>query len=207
MRLQLAIDDIKLQAALKLAEDVRDYVDILEMGSPFIMEYGMEAVRIFRKAFPEKEILADLKIMDAGYFEAELAFAAGADYATVLGVTDDATIIEAQRAAEKYSCRLFIDMICVDNVEERVRFIEVQKVYGISVHTGVDQQKRGRTALDDLKQIIGCRDRAAVSVAGGINGETAADYITAGADVVIVGGGIIHAADPKAEAMRIACGI
>ncbi|VTO12876.1 putative hexulose 6 phosphate synthase [Klebsiella variicola] len=37
-------------------------------------------------------MLADLKIMDAGYYESEMAFKAGADYATVLGVTDILTV-------------------------------------------------------------------------------------------------------------------
>lgn len=47
---------------------------------------GMNAVRIFRQHFPEKEILSDEKIMDGGYFESKLAFDAGANYVTALGV-------------------------------------------------------------------------------------------------------------------------
>ena len=52
----------------------------------------MEAVRRFRARFPEKELLVDLKIMDAGALEAGAAFAAGADLVTVLAVTARATI-------------------------------------------------------------------------------------------------------------------
>ena len=92
MKLQLALDDITLEDALSLVRTVRDYIDIIEIGTPFVIEYGMEAVRVMKKEFPEKEILADLKIMDAGDYEAEEALKAGADYVTVLGVTDILTV-------------------------------------------------------------------------------------------------------------------
>ena len=78
MKLQLALDDITLEDALSLVRTVRDYIDIIEIGTPFVIEYGMEAVRVMKKEFPEKEILADLKIMDAGDYEAEEALKAGA---------------------------------------------------------------------------------------------------------------------------------
>jgi 3-hexulose-6-phosphate synthase len=46
-------------------------------------------------------VLADLKIMDAGEHEAELAFSAGADIVTVLGVAHDETIQGVVRAARR----------------------------------------------------------------------------------------------------------
>ena len=80
MKLQLALDDITLAAALALVEDVRTYVDIIEVGTPFLYAEGLGAVRELRRRFPEKEILADMKIMDAGEHETRLALQAGADY-------------------------------------------------------------------------------------------------------------------------------
>ena len=92
MKLQIALDDVTLEGALELVKKVRDYIDIIEIGTPFVYEYGMQAVRTMKEHFPDKEILADMKIMDAGYYEAEEALKAGADYITVLGVTDNLTI-------------------------------------------------------------------------------------------------------------------
>ena len=45
MKLQLALDDITLAAALALVEDVRTYVDIIEVGTPFLYAEGLGAVR------------------------------------------------------------------------------------------------------------------------------------------------------------------
>ena len=57
MKLQLALDVLTLQDALSLARAVEDCVDRFEMGTPFLLEYGMEAVRRFRAAFPDKEAI------------------------------------------------------------------------------------------------------------------------------------------------------
>lgn len=59
MKLQLALDVFNLEDALSLTWQVRDYIDIIEIGTPFIMESGMNAVRRFRETFPKKEILAE----------------------------------------------------------------------------------------------------------------------------------------------------
>lgn len=203
MRLQLALDDVTLNNAFMLLQKIRNYVDIIEIGSPFIMEEGMHAVRKFRKYFPEKEILADTKIMDAGSYEAELAYRAGADYCTVLGVTDNLTIEGCLKAAQKYRKKVFVDMICVKNMEERVAEIEELGVDCIGVHIGVDQQAQGRTPLEALGQIKSASRKSQISVAGGIRTETVRQYREAGADIIIVGGGICHSDDPVVAARSI----
>lgn len=203
MKLQLALDDIKLEDAMELIDRVHDYVDIVEIGSPFIIDCGMEPVRRIKAKYPDLEVLADTKIMDAGDYEAELTYLAGADYCTVLGVTDTLTIKGCLDAAKKYGKKVFVDMICVKNVEERVREIEEAGVTCIGVHTGVDLQAAGFTPLEDLKRIKAASSRSEISVAGGINADTVEAYMEAGADIVIVGGGINHAADPVAAAKAI----
>ena len=50
MKLQLALDDITLEDALSLVRTVRDYIDIIEIGTPFVIEYGMEAVRVMKRS-------------------------------------------------------------------------------------------------------------------------------------------------------------
>lgn len=203
MKLQLALDDVKLTDALKLVRDMRDFIDIIEIGSPFIIAEGMNAVRAFRQEFSEKEILADTKIMDAGEYEAELTFLAGADYCTVLGVTDTRTVAGCLAAAEKYGRQVFVDMICVDDVEKRVDELENIGVSCISVHTGVDRQAAGQTPLEDLARMKKAAKKSVISVAGGINQYTVEKYVKLGADIVIVGGGIVHAKDPVAAAKAI----
>lgn len=203
MKLQIALDDVTLEKAVELVGQVRDYIDIIEIGTPFIYEYGMQAVRRMKTEFPEKEVLADMKIMDAGYYEAEEALKAGADYVTVLGVTDNLTILGCKEAAERYGKEIVVDMICVKNMEERISKLEELGVHGLAVHTGTDQQAAGRTPLDDLKLMASCAKSAKISVAGGISADTVELYAAYRPEVLIVGGGICHAEIPAKAAKEI----
>lgn len=203
MKLQLALDDISLKEALALGEKVRNYVDIFEIGSPFIIEEGMNAVRSFRERFPEKEILADTKIVDAGAYEAGLAFQAGADYCTVIALTDNLTIKACLETSKKYGGHVFVDTINTPNLNQRISEIESIGVDAISVHVGVDEQAIGKTPLETLKQVEKLSHKSVLSVAGGIKVSTVDEYKNQGADIVIVGGGINHATNPVLAAKEL----
>ena len=44
MKLQLALDDLTMEEAFDLVEKVRDSIDIIEIGTPFVYQEGMRAV-------------------------------------------------------------------------------------------------------------------------------------------------------------------
>ena len=203
MKLQLALDDIAFDDALRLGEQVRGVVDIFEIGTPFIIAEGLAPVRAFKARFPEAEVLADVKIMDAGDYEARLAFEAGADYVTALGVTDLATLSACLKAAADHGKTVVVDMICVDDMAKRIGRLEAIGVRALAVHTGVDQQAAGRTPLDDLSLMKAHARASTIFVAGGIALPTLPRYIELGADVVIVGGAVLRAPDPAGEARAL----
>ena len=154
MKLQIALDTLSLEECIILLEQTKGNVDIAEVGTPFIIEEGMRPVRELKKRFPEIEILADTKIMDAGELEASSAFKAGADIVTVLGVSNDETILGAIKAAKQHGGKIMIDMIAVKNLVERAKEIDAMGVDYICVHTAFDVQKSGKDPLDELKMII-----------------------------------------------------
>jgi len=203
MKLQLALDTLSLSESLSLVRDIEPYIDVVEIGTPFLLENGMEAVRIMKEAFPSLEILADTKIMDAGELETRLACEAGSDYVTVLGVTDYLTIEACHATVQRYGATVVVDMICVPDLKTRIQQLETFSGIALAVHTGVDQQKAGRTPLDDLVLMRKHSHHAKIFVAGGINSSTVEKYLPYAPDVLIVGGGICSAADPVAEAKAI----
>ena len=92
MNVQLALDRLTIEEAIKMGNIVREYVDWIEVGTSLIKEFGMESVKELRKAFPEKIIVADIKTFDNARYEFEMCYKAGADVATVMGAAPKVSI-------------------------------------------------------------------------------------------------------------------
>jgi len=201
--LQVALDFSDLHRALKVAEEaVEGGADWLEAGTPLIKSEGLNAVRELRKRFPGRKIVADMKTMDAGSVEVEMAAKAGADVVVILGVSDDSTVREAVEAGKRYGAEVMADLIGVERMAERASRLEELGVSYLCVHVGIDQQMRGVNPIKVLKELSG-RVRIPLAIAGGINSETAVEAVEAGASIVIVGGAIIKAADASEATRRI----
>ena len=205
--LQLALDFVDLKRALKSAQaGIAGGVDWLEAGTPLIKSEGLHAVRELRKLFPNITIVADMKIMDAGRTEVETAAKAGANIVDVLGASSDATVRECIQAGKNYGAKIVVDMIAVDDVLSRAKQVEDFGCDYVSVHCAIDEQMEGKDPFDVLRQVSEALS-IPVAVAGGINSETAARAVEAGAAIVIVGGAITKAMDPEQAAREIRQGL
>ncbi|MCS7139768.1 MAG: orotidine 5'-phosphate decarboxylase [Candidatus Nezhaarchaeota archaeon] len=201
--LQLALDFINLHRAIKVAKEaLKGGVDWLEAGTPLIKSEGLNSVRELKKNFPGVPIVADMKTLDTGAVEVEAAAKAGADVVIIMGLADDSTIKEAIEAARRVGAKIMIDLMNVDDMIGRAVEVERLGVDYICVHVGIDQQMRGMKPLDVLKQVVDVV-RIPVAVAGGINSETAAQAVEAGASIVIVGGAITKAENAEEAARTI----
>lgn len=203
MKLQVALDTLSIEEGIRLIESIREFVDIIEIGTPFVIAEGVHAVKIFSERFPEKELLSDEKIMDGGFYETELGLEAGADYVTVLSVADNSTVQGCLEAANKHDKMIVVDMICCTDMPKRIQELESMGAHMLAVHTGADQQAAGRRPIEDLKLLKSKAKSAKIAVAGGINSQTIKDYVLLEPDVVIVGSAICSAKDPVAEAKAI----
>ena len=203
MKLQAALDTLSIEECEKLLEQTKGFIDIAEVGTPFVIEEGMRPVRIFKEKFPNIEVLADVKIMDAGEYEADKCFAAGADIATVLGVSNNATIEGAIRSARKHGRKIMVDMIEVKNLAERAAEIDEMGADYICVHTAFDIQKTGADPLEDLKTVNKVIKHAKSAVAGGVKLATIDAIAEEGAAIIVVGGAICTAEDPSDAARQM----
>jgi 3-hexulose-6-phosphate synthase/6-phospho-3-hexuloisomerase len=201
--LQVALDVLELDRAVAIGREcVAGGADWLEAGTPLIKSEGMHAIRTLRKAFPDVGIVADMKIMDTGAIEVEMAAKSGASVVSILAAADNSTIEDALRSARKYGVALMVDIMNADDPVGRAKALEALGVDYICVHVGIDQQMKGMDTVSLLER-VSAAVQTPLAVAGGIDAEVAAAVVGLGADVVIVGGNIIRTAKVEESTREI----
>ena len=199
MKLQLALDG-PLEDSLAVLRAAREYVDLAEIGTPLVLREGVRAIQRLRAEFPALPLLADFKIMDAGGEEARIAFAAGADVVTVLGVAADETIAAAAMAALDCGGELMVDLMAVPQPLQRVQELMALGCDQFCVHRAHDASGDPVASLRALREAL---PDLRLAVAGGISVGTIDALAALRPDTVIVGGAITRAAQPAAAARRL----
>jgi len=194
--LQVALDLLNEHRALSIAQDSAkaDKDCWLEAGTPLIKSEGMDIIRKLKQTFPDNTIVADMKIMDTGALEVEMATKAGADIVCVLAASDNSTIKDALKSARKYGSKIMVDLIGVKDKINRAKELEKLGADYICIHIGIDEQMIGKKPIEVLASIVK-KTEIPVAVAGGLNSETAAEIAKIGASIIIVGGAITKAKD------------
>lgn len=208
MKIQVAMDVLTTQDALALAERVSPFVEILELGTPLVKSEGMAVISAVKKAHPDKVVFADLKTMDAGELEADMAFKAGADLVTVCGTAGDSTIAGAVTAAKTHGKGVVVDLIAVRDKVARAKEAIALGATFVEIHAGLDEQAEEGFSFATLLD-VGKAAGVPFSIAGGVKASSIASVKEAGAEVAVAGGAIYGAEDPAAAAaeLRAAAGL
>ena len=187
--LQIALDAPSLEGAKKVLEQLpgSDRI-IIEVGTPLIKRYGTRIISELRQTAKDKFIIADLKTLDVGKVEVDIAYEDTADAVVAAGLappeTLDATVSEARRMGI-YS---IIDMLNVEDVLAKLK--SIKDLPGIVIlHRGIDQESGRTCGLERIKMIRQAfpDKKMLIAVAGGIVPETAKEALEEGADILIVG--------------------
>lgn len=188
-----------MERAMEIAGNLDNVVDILEVGTSLIKDYGLNgSVSKVRKHFPDMVILADLKTCDEGGYEFRRAFEAGADYATVMGWSADETIEACMKEAREAGKHCFIDLLEVN----KTRAAQLAARYPdavIGIHLPADQEGAGLTELagDMCRNLAGLCEIAA---AGGVKLEDLKELQRLGVGIAVIGGAITKAEDIRSAA-------
>jgi 3-hexulose-6-phosphate synthase len=203
MKLQLALDMTNINEALKVLENVEEYVDIIEIGTPLIIKCGVAAVSRIKEIYPNKKLIADIKIADAGDYEAAIVIEAGADIITVLSVANDETINKAVEYSRNKNKEVMIDLICEKDIKKGLQqLIKYEDVY-FCIHTASDIQESNKHYADKLSIVKETIPSCRLAIAGGINSENISFYTKEEPGIIIVGSGITKSNNPKESAKKI----
>lgn len=196
--LQVALDLLSVEDAIVIARKAYLSKNVwLEVGTPLIKAHGVHAIKRLRQEFPDAKIVADMKTIDTGDLEVEIAARNGADIVSILGVASIETIKRAVNRARELGVKIMVDLMEVKNKVERIYELKDLDIDYFLIHMPIDVQKaRGENVkafLDEIKRIRSILKKP-LALAGGINLESIKilkDY----ADIFIVGSAITKAYD------------
>jgi len=195
---QVAIDVLTMDDALRIGEAAcRAGADWLEAGTPLITFEGVKSIGELARAFPEKPILADYKMMDGVPKYIFETARQGGRIATICSVAADASIRAAVAAAKQCGVRVISDLYAALDGPRRAREIIAMGVDSTYIHYGADQRAEDPDR-DPLLFLDECQDLGVPIGVGTFSIEDGVRSVQGGADIVAMGVPLIHAPDPAA---------
>lgn len=205
---QIALDILSKQEVRELlTPEILNTIDIVEIGTPLIIRYGLsiiEEIKDWTKG--EKVLFADTKIADAGQWEANEAISAGANMVSVLAGASFETLEEVRDTVQLNQANMVVDIIDLSlSDENKIKFIDSLKPDYLGIHLATDVIKKGGSLLEFSRELpFVTSRRLPLMVAGGIHSRNLMDIlINIQPAIVVAGSSITKASDPKREAQHM----
>ena len=200
--LQLALDTHDLPSALAPLQQAAPHIDVIEVGTILCLSEGMGAVRVIRSLFPDKTILADVRIAEAGGIIAKMAFEAGADWVSVVSGAAPSTAEVVYDVAQQYGGDVQIELSDGWTWEQAARWRDIGIGQAI-IHRSRDAEAQGELAwgakdLENIQRLANIGYR--VTVAGSVGVNDVSTFAGIPVYIFISGRAIRNASDPAAVA-------
>ncbi|MDF2645106.1 MAG: bifunctional hexulose-6-phosphate synthase/ribonuclease regulator [Paenibacillus sp.] len=198
MNIQLALDRLTIEQAIRVAAPIASYIDWMEVGTSLIKEFGMESVKALKHAYPDHIIVADVKTFDNAIYEFEMCYAAGADMATVMGVAPLVTIEACMNFAERRGKKVMIDLL--HTTETQVKQLTAYSDAIFCLHVSKDQQEihgssqEGSGGLVPSSLLEG--KGYMLAFAGGITVDSLPNLMSFQPHAIVIGSAITKAENP-----------
>ena len=201
-QLQLVLDHGKRHEILRMADRMADHVDILEVGYPELITFGLDVVKEIHEAHPDLRIAVDAKVFHGGSGVTRRCFEAGASIVTVLGGAPDPVIQQMVRHAHEYDGKIMCDMDGIKRIGKRVAEVDALGVDYVHVSTGYlmeheyDLHKRDHGSIFQLRplELAGAVKRnllhADLALGTGINIHNVEEVMRYDPAIVMVGRGV-----------------
>jgi len=195
--LQVALDVTNLEKAKEILQQLpaSDRI-ILEAGTPLVKKYGAGVVHELRSVAKDSFIISDLKTLDVGQVEVDVAFEETADAVVASGLASKDTVDKFIYEAKRLGTYSFVDMMDVSNPLRVLESYE-QLPDVVIIHRGIDEEKAGAprwTLVGEIKKAFKER-KLLVAVAGGIEPSNLKTALDAQADIIVVGRYITQSRD------------
>lgn len=194
----LSADFLRLGEAIQMVEESEaEWVHCDIMDGHFVpnISYGIPIVKAVRPA--TKKVVDCHLMIEHPELYVEVFAAAGADMITV---HQEACVHLDRQVAQIHDlgCKAGVALNPATPVETLVDILHaVDMVLIMSVNPGFGGQKFIPRALDKVRRLRALAPDLLIQVDGGVNAETGAELVAAGADVLVAGSYVFGAAEPR----------
>ncbi|MFK7800999.1 MAG: orotidine 5'-phosphate decarboxylase / HUMPS family protein [Anaerolineae bacterium] len=200
-RLQLALDNLDLQSALKAVQLAHTHIDIIEVGTTLCLSEGMNAVRTLRTLFPDHTLLADVRIIKAGGVIAKMCFEAGANWVSVMSDATQETLEAVVQTAAAYNGDVQIELNDGWTFEQAHLWRKLgigQVILHRSSEVVAEEENWTEAAFETVRKLHNLG--FLVTVTGGISVAEISSFVDVPVGIFIAGRAIRSANDPAAAA-------
>ena len=199
---QLTLDHGKRHELINMADIMDGHIDILEIGYPELITFGLDLVSEIHESHPDLKIAVDAKVFHGGSGVTRRCFEAGASIVTVLAYAPDQVIRQMVHHAREYGGAIMCDMDGVRNAGKRTAQVDALGVKYVHISTGYlmeheyDLQKPTHGSIFQLrpleKAVAVKRNliHAGLALGTGINEKNLDEVLKLKPQIVMVGRGI-----------------
>ena len=208
-QLQLVFDHGKRHELIRTADEMADHVDIIEIGYPELVTFGLDIVKEIHEAHPDLKLCVDAKVFHGGSGITRRCFEAGATIVTVLAGAPDPVIRQMVRHAREYGGKIMCDMDGIKRPARRTAEVDGLGVNYVSISSGYlmeheyDLNKRNHGSIFQLRPLDLAKAvkrnliHADLVIGTGVSMENIADVMALDPRIGMVGRAIYH--DPNAN--------
>lgn len=207
--LQIALDTFDLPSALGPLQKAHPQIDVIEVGTILCLSEGMHAVRAIRSLYPQKIILADVRIAEAGGIISKMAFDAGADWVSVVSgaAPDTAEVVLNEARSRGKDVQIELSDGWTWDMAQKWADLGIQQVI---THRSRDAEAKGNLSwseqdFDDIRRLSEMGFK--VTVTGGVKPADIPLFAGVPVYIFIAGRAIVKADDPAAAAAEFQAAI
>ena len=198
----VALDLLDEDKAIKVAEEVEDFVDMLKVNYPLVLSAGL---KIIERLSQIKPVIADFKVADIPYTSkliAEISFKSKAKALICHGFVGSDTVKAVLDVARMFNGEVYVVTELSSNGAREFMIMHSEKIALMAKELGCHGIIAPATRLDrviKLRKIVGNLKILSPGIGAQKGNIEVAKYV----DYVIVGRSIYNAENPRKEAEHI----
>lgn len=210
-QLQVVFDHGKRHELIRIADILADHTDIIEIGYPELVTFGLDIVKEIHDAHPNVKLCVDAKVFHGGSGVTRRCFEAGASIVTVLAYAPNPVIQQMVRHAHEYGGKIMCDMDGVRQIGKRTAEVDALGVDYVSISSGYmmeheyDLHKPTHGSIFQLRPLdqAGAVKRnllhAGLAIGTGITMDNINAVMKLKPEIVMVGRAIFQGDDPTSD--------